>query len=409
MISLDVCLTREDASHVRAGELLMTEPAGRGEFASAYRYMPAYLDDPRAFPLDPRGLPLGTPTQEAQRLEPPLSVFRDALPDSWGRRVMIARYGLTGAAQLEPDLLRLIGARGLGALAFFESGTEPDFALDDAADTSEVAELVEAAHRFERGDPVDPDMARLLKAGSSAGGMRPKALFRDAHGEWIGKFRAIEDRDDVVGLEAASLELARGAGIRIPRTRLLRLSGGRKVLLVRRFDVTPEGGRRHVLSLSTLMQERRDLPVLNYEDVLAEIARFSTAPDEDLRAFYRHMVFNVALGNTDDHLKNWALITDSQGFRLAPAFDLIPDIGARHEHVLRFRNSNYPPDRSALISMAVQFNTLEPETIIDEVCEAVSGFAREAKDSEVPDGQIRRYEADIGRRLSKLSTPAVPS
>jgi serine/threonine-protein kinase HipA len=36
------------------------------------------------------------------------------------------------------------------------------------------------------------------------------------------------------------------------------------------------------------------------------------------------MLFNVLIGNTDDHLRNHAVINFGSGYRLSPAFDVMP-------------------------------------------------------------------------------------
>jgi hypothetical protein len=41
--------------------------------------------------------------------------------------------------------------------------------------------------------------------------------------------------------------------------------------------------------------------------------------------------------NVDDHLKNCWMLALPGGFRLAPAFDLVPDISGRGEHPLSFQ------------------------------------------------------------------------
>ncbi|MBU3914124.1 HipA domain-containing protein, partial [bacterium] len=53
-----------------------------------------------------------------------------------------------------------------------------------------------------------------------------------------------------------------------------------------------------------------------------------------LRMLYRQMVFNVMIGNTDDHLKNFCMLHNDEGWKLRPAFDLVPNIGFNREHVL---------------------------------------------------------------------------
>jgi serine/threonine protein kinase HipA of HipAB toxin-antitoxin module len=49
------------------------------------------------------------------------------------------------------------------------------------------------------------------------------------------------------------------------------------------------------------------------------------------------MAFNAAIGNVDDHLKNFWMLARSGGFRVAPAFDLVPDVSGRGEHTLSFQ------------------------------------------------------------------------
>jgi hypothetical protein len=110
-----------------------------------------------------------------------------------------------------------------------------------------LSALLAAAVAFEAGTLKSGDAFwQLLEGSSRAGGARPKALVHDEEGEWLAKFPSTT-RDgelDVVGLEGACLILAAAAGLRVPVSRLQPV-GRRRVLLVRRFDVTPQGGRVH--------------------------------------------------------------------------------------------------------------------------------------------------------------------
>ena len=47
----------------------------------------------------------------------------------------------------------------------------------------------------------------------------------------------------------------------------------------------------------------------------------------DREELFRRMLFNVLCGNRDDHLKNHALLYDAGGWRLSPAFDVVPQTG----------------------------------------------------------------------------------
>jgi serine/threonine-protein kinase HipA len=61
------------------------------------------------------------------------------------------------------------------------------------------------------------------------------------------------------------------------------------------------------------------------------------------------MVFNIMIGNTDDHLQNFIMLHDDSGWRLSPAFDLLPNIGFNQEHVLRIGMNTLPPNAAALL------------------------------------------------------------
>lgn len=63
-----------------------------------------------------------------------------------------------------------------------------------------------------------------------------------------------------------------------------------------------------------------------------ELAQFIRAQgdaehaDTDLAQLFRRVAFNVAVGNRDDHLRNHGFVLGKTGWRLAPAFDVNPNI-----------------------------------------------------------------------------------
>lgn len=405
MIALHVWVTLPDASRVQAGELAFSDPDMHGRFESEFEYTEAWLRHPRAFDLDPESLrrDAGRIRYRGMNLQPPLAAFEDSLPDDWGRRLLIFDRKLPRSTQGEPYLLRELGGDALGALAYSERG-EPA-RLRQSAATVHLAELVETAERFEVGKPDDrAKLRRLLEAGSTPGGARPKALVTSEEGEWIAKFpsRNRDGRFDVVGLEAAVMALAGKAGLDTPETRLVR-AGNRRVLLVRRFDVTIQGGRRHMISLKTLCKERPGLYVVAYSEVSTAIRKHSAAPQEDVNAFFRHMAFNAVVGNTDDHLKNFWMLHDGHGFRLSPAFDLLPDVGERHEHALAFSGSQRAPSRADLIGLAKAWGVKGAAEILEMAAGATRGFRRVARRLGVPEENVAEIGADIDARRARCA------
>jgi serine/threonine-protein kinase HipA len=396
VIRLDVWLTLPDGSRQRCGELAFGDPDAQGRYASAFRYVADYLHDPHAFALDPVALPRAAGEFPSTQLNPPLQAFEDALPDVWGRRLLALKHGLKRGRQAEPHLLQCLGGGGLGALAFAAPGAQPAW-TDAAADGVQLDALADAAARIEAGEPVDDTSRLLLAAGSSPGGARPKALVHDDAGHWIAKFASRRDDCDVVGLEATGLALARRAGLTVPDFRLAALTGARRALLVRRFDRTP-GGRLHMLSFRALLQAS-GFYVLGYADLIAAVRRHGAAPEVDVPQLFRLMVFNALLGNTDDHLKNFWMLHGAEGWRLSPAFDLLPDVAGLREHVLRFDLDADAPGPAGLAALGRKWGVSGAAAIVDAVRNAVAQFPAVAAETGVPDTDVERFAPDIERRL----------
>ena len=117
---------------------------------------------------------------------------------------------------------------------------------------------------------------------------------------------------------------------------------------------------------------------LRYQDLLGIVRKYSNDPQEDSERLYRQMVFNALIGNTDDHLKNFWMVHDrEQGWRLSPAFDLIPDVGQRGEHVLFFDLGAYYPGRQAIESLGKKWGIRNVEIVSGQVFEAVAGWKEE--------------------------------
>jgi serine/threonine-protein kinase HipA len=404
MNHLILWLTLPDGETARLGELVFGTPRGNGTAPTAFRYASEWLARPGAFALtpDPQSLPLDAREFQASHLGPPLQVIDDALPDDWGRRLIFAEHKLPLSRQTPYEIMRTVSGDGLGALSFSTSKQVPRRS-DDAFD---LAELLQAAADFEAGRPVDnARLQRLCAAGGSPGGARPKARIAWQEQQWIAKFPS-QTRDnghDVTGLEAACLKLAAKAGLTVPEIHLA-IFGSRRALLVRRFDITPAGGRCHMITLKTLCREGAGRYALSYDEPAEAIRKFSDDPD-DLSRFFRQMAFNVAIGNTDDHLKNFLLLHDLHGWQLSPAFDLVPDIGRNREHTLAIGHSREPPSRDDLVAVGQRWlnNTAQARQIVQEVVEAVSVFRATAEQLEVAPHSIDFFAADIATRIRRLA------
>ena len=312
-----------------------TEPVVAGRIGlegriHVFNYGRSYLEQGEAIPIYLPELPLarGTITPEL-----PLDMagcLRDGAPDAWGRRVIINRLtGLGGDAARDVDFDELTfmlhsGSDRIGALDF---QTSAEKYVPREQENATLEELLEAAERVERGEPIPPGLDKALFHGSSIGGARPKALIQDGADKYIAKFSATNDTYAVVKAEYIAMRLAADAGLDVAPVRLAKASG-KDVLLVRRFD--REHGdagwtrRAMVSALTMLGLSELQARHASYLDLAEIVRKRFTDPQATLRELFARMTFNVLTGNTDDHARNHAAFWDGSNLALTPAYDICP-------------------------------------------------------------------------------------
>jgi len=361
-----------------------TEPVVAGRLAPAggaidFNYGRSYLARADAIPLYLPELPL-----EPGRIPPPpgLSIagcIDDGAPDAWGQRVIVNhilgnRDGDTDPAELgRLTYLLASGSNRVGALDFQAAAHE--YVARDTG-TAPLEELLQAAERVEEGVPLDPELDRALMHGSSAGGARPKVLLEDGGRSLIAKFPSTTDRYPLVKYEFVAMELARRAGLDVAPVEIVE-AGGRNVLLVSRFDRPAPGRRRALVSALTMLGLDEMMGrYASYAD-LAEIvrARFTDAP-ETLRELFARIVFNVLVGNTDDHARNHAAFWDGRDLTLTPAFDVcaIPRGGGEASQAMAIGPEGFRSSEVAgCVAVASTYQLSEPEAreIVDRQIEVI--------------------------------------
>jgi serine/threonine-protein kinase HipA len=252
----------------------------------------------------------------------------DSAPDAWGRRVILHR--------LHGGDIRAVDTTALPTLAYLlESGTDrigandfqpsPEIYVPREVDGT-LEEILHAVDRLQAGEPFTPEIDRVLNAGSSVGGARPKALVRSDDGRsLIAKFSTPTDHYPVVRSEAVAMELARRIGLDVAATSTTSVLG-RDVLLVERFDRDPGSSRRHALvsALTLLGLHELHARYATYPDLADVIRHRFDAAERTLHELFRRVVFNVLTGNRDDHARNHAAFWDGATLRLTPAYDLCP-------------------------------------------------------------------------------------
>ncbi len=297
----------------------------------SFNYGQSYLARKDAVPIYGPELPLKAGKLPLlPRMDMP-SCIRDGSPDAWGRRVIINQ--VTGKKKEEIDLTVLdelayllkSGSDRIGNLDFQESSS---VYLPRSPMAATLEELQQASELVDKGIPLTEELDQALNHGSSIGGARPKAIIDTDDKKYIAKFSGSSDTYNVVKAEYIAMRLAKKVGLDVANVELTQAQG-KDVVLIVRFDRQP-GERRQwyrkamVSALTILELSEQEARYASYELLAEKIRHVFTVPRDTLHQLYRRMVFNILVGNTDDHARNHAAFWDGKQLTLTPAYDICP-------------------------------------------------------------------------------------
>lgn len=319
-------------------------------------------------------------------------IFLDSMPDTWGKTLMKRRAAQDARARNEKArtlyeidyLLGVFDESRMGALRF-KTDLEGPFLDHDAHSPtppwSSLGDLQEAAKQLESDDQSEAIrkwIAVLIAPGSSLGGARPKAnIFDSKKNLWIAKFPSKTDTIDKAAWEFLAYRLATAAGIDMADSKIEKISGQYHTFLTRRFDRN-HGKRIHFASAMTMTGNTEDIikeTAPSYLDIVEFIENYGTDVEANLHQLWRRIIFNIAISNTDDHLRNHGFILTDRGWILSPAYDLNPSIEKdglslnidMDDNALNF-------DLAKSVGEYFRLSESEMETILNEVLSVVKNW-----------------------------------
>jgi serine/threonine-protein kinase HipA len=265
------------------------------------------------------------PTQT--RLPP---FFANLLPEGTLRDYLAARAGVK--PEREFFLIAELGRDLPGALEIVSSaGLSQPGERGDREEATPMPDLRDSVLHFS----LAGVQLKFSAVKDAAGGLTIPA--HGVGGSWIVKLPSSR----FPGLpenEFAMMSLARAVGVAVPELALVplqRISGlppdvsalGNYAYAIRRFDRTTAGGQVHIEDFAQVFGV---YPEQKYERAsyrnIAEVI-WSEAGETGIAEFLRRLVFNMLIGNSDMHLKNWSLIyPDGRQAALAPAYDFVSTI-----------------------------------------------------------------------------------
>lgn len=363
---------------------------GKGKKAFSFTYDKDWIKSKQQLLLDPDIQFFSGPQYSNSKEN--FGVFLDSMPDTWGKTLMKRRAAQQAKEKGEKTptlyeidfLLGVYDQSRMGALRF---KIDPNASfLDDnnifpTPPWSSIRELQEAAKAFESekdNEEVKKWLAILMAPGSSLGGARPKANILDDGGNlWIAKFPSKNDTIDKAAWEFLAYKLALNSGIDMASSKIEKVTGKHHTFFTKRFDRI-NGERIHFASAMTMTSNNedtiRDNPA-SYLEIAEFIQNYGANIDNDLQQLWRRIVFNIAISNTDDHLRNHGFILTENGWVLSPAYDINPSTD-KDGLALNIDMDNNALDFELAKSVGEYFrlNNREMDVIINQVKSAVSSW-----------------------------------
>ncbi len=313
----------------------------RGKEIFSFEYADSWLRRSDTRVLDP-DLQLFKGTHFLNSEKTNFGLFLDSSPYRWGKILMQRREQIIAKKEnrksrllTEKDfLLGVYDESRMGALRFKIAGKQEfessngQFACPPWA---RLRELEAASFKFEHGEDeseLEPWFLLLLAPASSLGGARPKASVLDESGSlWIGKFPSKNDEFDSGAWEMLCALVAERLTINMSAVKCEQLSSRGHTFLTKRFD-RELNKRIHFASAMTLLG-RVDGDNFeagaSYLELAEFIMRFGAQASKDLEELWRRIVFYIAVGNTDDHLRNHGFLLGQDGWILSPCYDVNPN------------------------------------------------------------------------------------
>lgn len=201
---------------------------------------------------------------------------------------------------------------------------------------------------------------------------------------WIAEFPSKNDGFDKAAWEYVAYCLAIKSGITMATCKIEEISGPYRAFFTKRFDRNGTERIHFALTMTGYVEEMLRDRMASYLDI-SEFIQFSCVNvKENLHQLWRRIVFNIAISNTDDHLRNHGFIIYNNGWILSPAFDLNPSVDISGLAL------NIDMDKIALdfdlarsVGEYFQLAVKEMDLIINEINSAVKDWKKVAQKTRI--------------------------
>ena len=174
-----------------------------------------------------------------------------------------------------------------------------------------------------------------------------------------------------------------------------------------RFDRDGDVRVPYLSGLSAV--QGRDGGQYSYLELVEFLEEEGSCPQEDIRELWLRALFSCAVGNTDNHLRNYGFLHAGSGWRLSPVFDVNPTPGNEVKRLstgLDFESFEAEPELAIAVSDYFRVSAREAKAMAATMAEALSFWDRLARLDGIPEASIENmrscFESGI-RKLRKLA------
>jgi serine/threonine-protein kinase HipA len=365
----------------------------------SFEYAISWQQDPDAFSLAP-GLPketsLHTDGSSMRRVQ---WYFDNLLPEELLRDVLAKEAHIDKSDAF--GLLQHFGAESAGSLVLLAPGAEP---AERGCKPLTRAELQKRIDNLPHASLSSDAPKRMSLAGAqhkmvviTAGDelYEPLAGTPSTH---ILKPNALSpDYPSSVMNEFFTMRLAWAMGLEVPDVD--RFYTPAPVYLVARFDRTggqDDAKRLHIIDSCQLLDKSRAFKYQQANlETLGEAIRQCRAKTVARVQLYRWLLFNVIIGNGDNHLKNISFRVSSAGIELAPFYDLL-STAVYATPTYAHQNATWPRVEMAVsIEGAHHFNDITRDKLLKAGETLGLGPATAAR-------ELETMERDLPKQADKL-------
>lgn len=274
--------------------------------------------------------------------------FSDCCPDRWGRTLLERKEMILSEKEnrarkqlFEMDyLLGVQDSTRSGGFRFKKNRDDEKYIGEDSylsvPPIASLRKLQQACYNFESEKDVFETkwLSQILEPGSSLGGARPKATVQDVDGSfWVAKFPSRNDTTNNCAWEKTVNDLAAMCGLDVAESKFEKF-GRHCCFLSKRFDRVVKNGKIQRIHFSSAMTQLGktdgDSGEASYLDIANFLRTSGSEPENDLLELWNRIVFNIAISNTDDHLRNHGFLFAENGWKLSPLYDITPNVGKKH-------------------------------------------------------------------------------